>query len=410
MFIVHTFQGIFFLLFGMPLLYLAFLTGAALFQKRRSRNAAAEPETRCLRKFLFLVPAHNEASSIRTTLRSLASVDYPRHLFERVVIADNCTDATAALAREEGARVMERTDAAQRGKGHALRWAFERLLGASSAADFDALIVIDADTIVSGNYLAMLNVAIESGAHVMQTSDLAAPSRTGSWTAEALRLSFVLHNYVRPLGRKAMGLSAGLKGNGMCFTRQAMEHVPWRAFSKAEDLEYGLQMLLAGYAPVFVPGACALAVMPEEASNAESQRARWEGGRLPVIRRYARVLLSAALLRRSWVLGDAFIDLVMPAFVTMMAGSITLALLSLLAWASGGSQSLLWWTIAWSAAMLSGILHVSGGVKVSEDPSLARTLSTIPQYVWWKAKLYLKLARQERSGEWVRTAREMEER
>jgi len=381
----------------MPLLYLAFLAIAALTVRLRTDFSAS-----ALRRFVIVVPAHNEKIAIAKTVRSLMSIGYPRELYDVVVVADNCTDETAAIARSEGARVLERTDAVHRGKGYALRWCFDKVLQQQPA--YDAVVVIDADTTVSGNYLTALNAAIGDGAQVMQTSDLVEPC-PGVWTTEAIRLSFVLYNYVRPLGRKALGFSAGLRGNGMCFASSALRTVPWHAYSKAEDLEYGLQMIIAGYPIRFVPEAVALATMPQQAANAESQRARWEGGRLAVIRRYTGPLLASAFTRASLSSIDAFIDLVTPAFVNMMAVSGLLALLMLAA-ALAGMSGASWFAAAWAVAVLSGIVHLGAGLAAARDRSLVLTLMAVPRYVAWKVLLYFKLAGAKRSNEWVRTTRE----
>lgn len=397
MILIHLLYIAVFVMFGLPLVYLAFLAVAALTVRLRTEFTAAKQ-----RRFVIVVPAHNEEIAIAKTVRSLVSIDYPRTLFEVIVVADNCTDATAALARAEGARVLERTNTVERGKGYALRWCFDTVLAEQPACD--AVVVIDADTTVSSNYLTALNAAIEEGALVMQTSDLVEPC-PGVWTTEAIRLSFVLYNYVRPLGRKALGFSAGLRGNGMCFTASALRAVPWHAYSKAEDLEYGLQMLMAGYTVRFVPEAIALATMPQQASNAESQRARWEGGRIVVIKRYSGPLLLSGLSKLSFSSIDAFIDLVTPAFVNMMALSVAFTCLSLAA-AIAGVPSALTYAALWTVAVLSGMVHLGAGLAAARDRSLVLTLMAVPRYVAWKIMLYLKLAGTKSSNEWVRTTRE----
>jgi 1,2-diacylglycerol 3-beta-glucosyltransferase len=397
MILVHILHWGLFIVFGLPLLYLALLSVAAVTERPRTKFSAASQ-----RRFAIVVPAHNERIAIAKTVQSLMAIDYPHSLFDVVVVADNCTDDTAALARQEGAGVLERFDAALRGKGYALRWCFDSVLRREPA--YDAVVVIDADTTVSRNYLAALNVAIEEGAQVIQTSDLVEPC-PGVWTTEAIRLSFVLYNYVRPLGRKALGFSAGLRGNGMCFTCSALRDVPWHAYSKAEDLEYGLQMIIAGYQIRFVPEAIALATMPQKPENAESQRARWEGGRLAVIGRYTVPLLGATIRRMSLSSLDALIDLVTPAFVNMMAVSLLFTIVLTAAGAAGIASA--WWSAAaWGIAVVAGMVHVAAGIAAARDASLVQTLIAVPRYVAWKVLLYLKLAGTQRSDEWIRTTRE----
>ena len=129
-----------------------------------ARLARPQPQRRDMR-FDILVPAHNETAVIERTVRSLAAIDWPREHYRIIVIADNCTDDTAALARAAGAEVIERHDDQHRGKGYALEYGIAR-----SAADgfAHAVAVIDADTEVTPNLLAACAARIEQGAAVMQ--------------------------------------------------------------------------------------------------------------------------------------------------------------------------------------------------------------------------------------------------
>ena len=244
------------------------------------------------RRFAVLVPAYNEELTIAPTLQSILQMNYPRTLFDVFVIADNCTDGTAAVSREHGATVIERRNKELRGKGYALRWAIDRLLSSSEA--YDAFVVVDADSTVSRNFLGIMSSYLEKGVQVLQSSDLVRP-QPGAWSSEIIRLGFILYNYVRPLGRRVLGCSAGLRGNGMCFAANVLRSFPWEAYSRAEDLEFGLYLLLQGVSTVFAPEASVLATMPLNARLAESQRERWEGGRVPIIKKYA----DAAEIARS---------------------------------------------------------------------------------------------------------------
>ena len=133
------------------------------------------------------------------------------------------------------------------------------------------------------------------------------------------RLSFLLYNFVRPLGRAVLGCSAGLKGNGMCFTAELLTEFPWSSFSLNEDVEYGLELLLKGVTVQFAPEAKLFAKMPHNVENARSQRVRWEAGRFPVIWKYSLKLLTAAFSRHSFKLFDAFVELMTPSLVNMLA-------------------------------------------------------------------------------------------
>ena len=381
------------------LLYLLLLTALAA----RARLRTGFPAT-SHRRFAVVVPAHNEEGGISDTVRSIRAMGYPRDRFDTVVIADNCSDSTASRARAAGATVLERSEPGLRGKGHALRWGFDRLLDGNDA--YDGIVVIDADSAVSSNYLSVMNWYIGQGARVIQSSDLVAPGNH-SWSAQMTRIGFLLYNYVRPLGRTSIGGSAGLRGNGMCFTTPVLRTFPWNAYSITEDLEYGLQLLLGGVGVRIAPEATEYAVMPRESKNAEGQRARWEGGRLALIRRYALPLLMKFVRGGSVAFLDAFLDLTVPALVNLVGLVLVAALLSQsLTWLGVSSMST--YSILWLAAAAMGFIHLFAGLWIAgADRSLYRALFQMPRYAVWKVFVYARMPGRWSSDVWIRTTREI---
>lgn len=382
--------------------YLMLLSIFALFAKRERSFEASR-----LRRFAIIIPAHNEELTIRKTLKSVFSVSYPEKYFEVVVVADNCTDRTAEIARRCGAYVLERFDANQKGKGQALRWAFKRLL--DPGFGYDAFVVIDADSTVSKNFLQVMNSYLEQRAQVIQAADLVQP-QPGVWSPEVTRVGFLLYNYVRPLGRKVIGCSAGLRGNGMCFSTEVLQTVPWNANSLTEDLEYGLILLLNDIPVVFAPEAAVYATMPCESQNAITQRVRWEGGRMQIIQKYVRLLIAAAAQRRSFRALDALIDLVTPPVVNLLllVGLITFAHIAAVV---AGVDIMQPFMIAWALVLFAGILHVVVGLLAAgADRSFYRALWHVPRYALWKARVYGKILRKGKPQEWVRTTREKQKR
>src|SRR5699024_5811689 len=149
------------------------------------------------------------------------------------------------------------------------------ILANNNIHNFDAAVVVDADTIVPGNMLRVMNKYMERGAEVVQ-GYLTVDSEPDVWTSEIIRIGFTLYNYVRPLARRGLGFSPGLRGNGMCFSVKVLKEVPWNAYSLTEDLEYGIKLMLNNIDVVFAPEAIGFSIVPEKANNAESQRERWE--------------------------------------------------------------------------------------------------------------------------------------
>jgi 1,2-diacylglycerol 3-beta-glucosyltransferase len=316
---------IFFTLFILtaPLLGYQFLLGLLALRAKKITSF----ETQKFRKFAIVVPAHNEEKMIAKTIYSLSGLIYPKRNYEVFVIADNCTDDTAKVAGSLGVTVIERSNKDKTGKGYALRWAFDHILAKQDA--FDAIIVVDADSLISGNYLEVMNYYLEQGSRVIQSSDLVLPD-PGNWSVEATRIGFLLYNYVKPLGRKVLKLNMGLRGNGMCFSADILREVPWKAWSLIEDVEYGLILLLKGEKIDFAPEATVLAQMPVEPKNAESQRSRWEIGRFGIIKTYTTRFLAKAIKKRSVSYFDVFLDLITPPFVNIMLMTTAILFLAIL--------------------------------------------------------------------------------
>ncbi|MDP1676603.1 MAG: glycosyltransferase family 2 protein, partial [Bacteroidota bacterium] len=398
---ISLFQYTLLIIFGFFIVYLCMLSILALFVKQQTSFLSSR-----LRKFCIIIPAHNEETSIERTLLSIFKIDYPRDRFDVVVIADNCTDKTAEIATGIGANVFERTNTELRGKGFALRWCFDKLL--SENLGNDAFVVIDADSVASTNFLTVLNYYLDRGSRVIQATDVVEP-QPGVWSSEMTRIGFLLYNYVRALGRKVINCPTGLHGNGMCFSVDIIKTVPWKAYSIAEDLEFGLQLLLHGFQTDFAPEAVVLATMPTQSANAKSQRARWEGGRFPVIRHYFFPLLRAAVQRRSYKYFDRLIDLITPALVNLLIVSLGMLFISSIITLIGIVEMEMF-VLLWGIVSLIGFAHMFIGLIVSRaDRSTYAALLYLPFYVLWKVSLFSKLFTAARSGEWVRTTRENQE-
>ena len=359
-------------------------------------------ETEKSRKFAIVVPAHNEEKIISKTVYSLSGLIYPKRNYEVFVIADNCTDNTAKVASSLGATVLERTNTEKTGKGYALRWAFDQILQKQDA--FDAVIVVDADSLISGNYLEVMNYYLEQGSRAIQSSDLVLPD-PGNWSVEATRIGFMLYNYVKPLGRKVLKLNMGLRGNGMCFDADLLREIPWRAWSLIEDVEYGLNLLLNNEKIDFAPEAIVLAQMPVEAKNAESQRSRWEMGRYGIIKTYTSKFLIKSIKERSAIYFDVFLDLITPPFVNMMLIVTTILLLATLFWLLALLPAL--HILLWGVLLAVGIAYFFVGLYVSgADKNLYKSLLRLPYYIFWKIKLYMNVFRKGKAKEWIRTERD----
>jgi cellulose synthase/poly-beta-1,6-N-acetylglucosamine synthase-like glycosyltransferase len=351
-------------------------------------------------RLVVLVPAHNEADLIGRCLRSLGTQDYPRELVEVAVVADNCTDATADIASSLGARVLVRDDPDAPGKGPALRWAMDQLLGGAAAPD--AVVVVDADTVAAPGLLAALAARLEAGADVVQGEYLAL-DEDDSPGATLRAAGFLLFHKVRFSGRAALGLPCNLVGNGMLFSRGLLEEMPWTAFTSAEDLEYSVDLRLAGHRPVYAHDACLKAPLPSGGRAASVQRLRWEGGRFHVVRTRLPRLLSK-IARGRWSLIDAAVDLAVPPLgvlaVVAAAGTAASAVLVI----SGVAPA--WILLPWVVASGSIPAFVLGGLASAGVPaSTYRALALAPKYVATSLLTRLRLLRGLGEDTWERTER-----
>jgi cellulose synthase/poly-beta-1,6-N-acetylglucosamine synthase-like glycosyltransferase len=373
--------------------YLLLLTLASA---RRPPPAAGAPRLR----FDLVVPAHDEEAGIAATVASLRALDWPAPLRRVLVVADNCRDATAARAREAGAEVLVRDDPGRRGKGYALALAFERALADGRA---DAVVVVDADTSASPGLLAAFAARLEAGALAVQAR-YGVRNPEASWRTGLMAIALALFHDVRSLGRERLGLSAGLRGNGMCFAARALREVPHRAFSIVEDLEHGVALGLAGHRVWYAGEAEVLGDMAAGEAASRTQRRRWEGGRRELRRTRALPLLRRALAERDPVLLDLFLDLVVPPLGALAAATAAGLLAAALASRWAGRPLAALWPWALCAAALG--LHVLRGWWLSGTGLRGLgLLARAPAYLAWKAGLALG----RRAGTpraWERTPRE----
>ncbi len=380
-----------------PLGAASYLGLLALLARRVAPPADAPPAD--TPHFDVVVPAHDEEPVVAATVASLLALDWPRERLRVFVVADNCSDHTAERAARAGAQVLVRVDPERRGKGYALAFAFERVLADGLAA---AVVVVDADTLVSTNLLRAFAARLVRGEQALQ-AEYGVSNALDSWRTRLMRLAFALFHDLRSLARERLGVSCGLRGNGMAFTPEVLRRVPHDAFSIVEDLEYGIRLGRAGYRVAYVGEArvCGQMVAGEQASR--SQRRRWEGGRFLIARQQAPGLLARAVRERSALLFDLALDVLVPP-LSYVALALALGLGACAA-AVALHVPLLLAPWLWGAAALALLLYVGRGLTLSGLGLRGLLdLAWAPVYVAWKLALMLS-PRARSTGEWVRTSR-----
>ena len=372
-------------------LTLALLSLAALLPARAT-PAGTAPDSVETGRLALLVPAHDEAESLPRSLPSLIEAVREDAHADLWVIADNCTDDTAAVAVAAGASVMVRQSDTKRGKGHALEYAFERL----AAQDYAWIIVIDADSTVDRNFVTTMRRAMQPGREALQACYLSRPAVT--LRGRVARMAQWGYNLVRPLGRTRLGCSAGLLGNGFALRRSLTTRMPYCAHSVVEDLEYHLMLLAAGVRVHFVREAQVLGEIAETGTGARTQRTRWEGGRLRMVREQAWPLLRQALRGRTGAV-DALADLLL----LPLGMHLLLVLCALILGGTAGVAAGVLGSLALALYLLAILLR--GPTRRSDLIALAAS----PLYLLWKiALLPATLAHSRRGTAWTRARRNLE--
>ncbi len=246
------------------------------------------------KKFALVVAAHNEELVIGHIIDSLFKLNYPRNLFDVFVIADNCTDNTAVIARKLGAKVHIREDASKRGKGHALEWMFGRIF--SMDTTYDAIAVFDADNLVSPNFLLEMNKQMCKGFKVVQ-GYIDSKNPYDSWITCSYSIAFWLSNRIFQLPRYYLRLSCGLCGTGFCIDTSILKSLKWGATCLTEDLEYTMKLALNGVRIGWAHEAVVYDEKPITLKQSWHQRKRWMQGHAECAQKYLGALFKKAFFK-----------------------------------------------------------------------------------------------------------------
>lgn len=377
---------------GLAYLYVLLVAGG------RRRAAPVKPAR--WRRLAIALPAHNEETVIAASVRRLLQCDYPRAAFDVHVVADYCSDGTAAAAESAGAIAHPRSEGPRGRKGYALGWLIQRLL--ADARGYDAILVFDADSRVDPAFLQHINAALNGGAQVIQGRHVISNPSASTFSALA-DADMRLNNRVRNQAKANLGLSARLMGDAMCFHRRVLETYPWLdASSLAEDREYGIYLVTQGIRAAYVPEAVSAGQATTRWKDAGPQRLRWYGGVFELQRRYVGPLLVAALRGRNLAALDLALELLLPPFSTLalLAAGATVASAILAA------LGLTTWTVFVVAACLTmlAVAFPLAGLAAERAPANAyRALLHGPAYALWRIWIGLRVALRRGNVPWVRT-------
>jgi len=264
------------------------------------------------KRFAIFVAAHNEETVIGNIVRNLMSLDYPKELYDVYVIADNCTDNTAAISRENGAKVLERFDKVKKGKGYALEWAFEKMFKMDKK--YDAVCVFDADNLVSANFLKVMNKHLCIGHDVIQ-GYLDSKNPYDTIISGSYAITYWINNRLFQLARYYLGLSCAIGGTGFVVSTDVLKKIGWGATCLTEDLEFTMKLALNGKKVYWSDEVAVYDEKPLTLRQSWRQRKRWMQGQADCLCRYFLLLLLKAIKDRSMVAFDCAMYLVQPVII-----------------------------------------------------------------------------------------------
>jgi len=344
-----------------------------------------------------LVPAHNEGAGLLPTLEDIKAQLRPADRL--LVVADNCTDDTGAVAAAAGADVISRHDLERTGKGYALAWGLRHL----EANPPDIVIVIDADCRLADALIARLAAACAATHKPVQALDLMIAPEDSAINSRVAEFAWRVKNSVRPLGLKALGLPCQLMGTGMAFPWNVIRATELASGLIVEDLKLGLDLAAAGNAPVFLPSACVTSEFPSSLEGTLSQRRRWEQGHLGMILTTVPRLIVVAIWQTNLDLLALALDVAVPPLSLLGMLVVAVSIISALATLLGFPSTAILVSIASLMAYTTGVLL--SWLKFGRDVLPASTILLIAPYIIRKLPLYGRFLFQRSRAQWIRSDR-----
>ncbi|KIY40464.1 glycosyl transferase [Pseudomonas sp. 10-1B] len=344
-----------------------------------------------------LVPAHDEASIIGATLASICPQlqDGDRLL----VVADNCTDDTARLARAAGAEVVERHDALLRGKGYALDFGVQHL----AQCPPEVVIVVDADCQVAEGAIDRLARRYREVARPVQSLYLMRAPAGAGMKVQVAEFAWRVKNLVRPRGWARLGLPCQLMGAGMAFGWRDLALINLANGHLVEDVKLGLDLCQQGKPPIFCPQALVTSQFPASQQGLNSQRTRWEHGHLGLMLADAPKRALAAIKGGNGSLLAMTLDLLVPPLALLVLALLGLNLVAWLTYLLVGLAAPAW--IALGALGMLGLAVVLAWARFCRELIPFSVLLYAPFYAARKIPLYLSFLIK-RQVEWVRSKRD----
>ena len=286
-------------------------------------------------RFMAIIPAHNEAAVVANLVESLKNQNYPKELYDIYVIADNCTDNTAEVARNAGAIVYERFDETKKTKGFALQWFLAQKI--EENAPYDALCVFDADNIADENFLKAMNKKLCQGENVVQGyRDIKNP--TDNWITAGYAIFYWTMNRFYHYARYNIGLSPLLNGTGFMVRFDVIKPTGWDTKTLTEDIEFSLKNIIEGRRLGWATDAIVYDEQPTGFKQSWSQRSRWTVGHIQCLKEYTGLLATAVKEKKTLMNFDGL--LYMLGSIPMFVITIFLLLINFVIYAAQGMTTM----------------------------------------------------------------------
>lgn len=275
--------------------------------RRREKKILTPQKT-----FAVIVAAHNEEQVIGPLIDNLQVLEYPKDMYDIYVVADNCTDRTAEIAKKRGAIVCERINPDERGKGFAMEWMFRKLF--TFERQYDAVAVFDADNLVDSRFLLEMNNRLCKGDQLIQ-GYLDAKNPHDTWVSGTFAIAFWVTDHIWHLAKSNIGLSSVLGGTGMCISTGILKKFGWGATCLTEDMEFTMKVLTKGIRTTWAHDAIVYDEKPLTFMQSWNQRKRWAQGHFDIAGRYIPKMIKEGIKQRDIRILDGCIHLLQPHFL-----------------------------------------------------------------------------------------------
>ncbi len=305
-------------------LYFFIVSSFGWIKFKEKKGKDVKPEKR----FALIASAHNEEAVIAQLVDSLTAIDYPKELYDIYIIADNCNDKTADIAKEHGANVFIRFNDVKKGKGYALEWCFDKIF--EGEKQYDAFCIFDADNLVHKDFLLEMNKQFCKGYKAVQ-GYIDSKNPYDSWISLSYSIAFWMSNRLYQLPRYYLGISCGLSGTGFGVSTDLIKEMGWGATCLTEDLEFTAKLVLNNEKVAFAYDAIIYDEKPLTLAQSWKQRKRWMQGFADCTKRFFLPLMKKAIIERNVKALDIALYMVQPIRILLFGIVATVGYASMIA-------------------------------------------------------------------------------